>query len=134
MVTNYKIMVDVKIGRVARGHEVQSMIRGGQDISMTNTTSHRYRPLEVKMATGIGGIMTVGMIAEASEETEETGATTDTMIRGMEDQEGMVIGMEFRLEANTGEGEDEVAAGSISFRLRCQSTRVITDHVGVRSA
>ena len=77
--------------------------------------------------------MSVGMIAEASEETEEIGATTDTTISGMEDQEGMVIGMEAKTEANIGEGVVEEEADSTNFRLQCQSTRATKGPDGVKS-
>jgi len=127
-------MVGGKIGRVGRGHEVRNMIRGGQDISMTNTMSPQYQRQWVKTDTVIGGITTVEMIAEASGETEEIGATIDIMINGTVDRGIMAIGMEVRMEANTGEVEVVEEADSTSSRLQCRSTRVITGPDGVRSA
>jgi len=127
-------MVGGKIGRVARGHEVRSMIREDQDISMTNTMKPQYQRQWVKTDTGIGGITTVEMTAEASEEIEETGATIDTMISGMVDQGIMVIGMEVRMKANMDGVEAVEEADLINSRLRCRSTRAITGLDEARNA
>jgi len=50
------------------------------------------------------------------------------------DQGIMVIGMEVRMEANTGEVEAVEEADSINSRLRCRSTRAITGLDEARSA